>query len=312
MTGNVNGGILVIGSASIDIIARASVTIQPGTSSPGHVRMSYGGVARNVAENLARLGQDVTLITVVGDDSPGRRLLENAKQAGINTDHAIILPTQSTGAYVAILDENGRMKLALDDMQAIQSITPEHLHERQDLFQGAQAVFLDANLPQSTLRSAIKIARRFIIPIAADPTSVSLAPRFREVLADLWLVTPNEAEADALCPTPVPHADTRRAIDAARHLVSQGVEIAIITMAEFGLTYATASGSGHVPAIKTEITDPTGAGDALTAAVMFGLLHDIPLDESVLLGLSAASLALRTPGTVDPNLSIELLYDQLR
>jgi pseudouridine kinase len=95
-------------------------------------------------------------------------------------------------------------------------------------------------------------------------------------------------------------------------LVSEGVEIAIITMAEFGLGYATASGSGHVPAIKTEVTDPTGAGDALTAAVMFGLLNEIPIDESVMLGLSAASLTLRTPGTVAPKLSLELLYDQLR
>jgi pseudouridine kinase len=282
MTEEGNNRILVIGSAGVDIIARASVTIQSGTSSPGVVRMSYGGVARNVAENLARLGLDVVLITAVGDDSPGRRLLENAAQAGINTDHAITLPTHSTGAYVAILDEMGRLHLALDDMQLIQSITPEDIKEKQELFHQAQAIFVDANLGQKTLSTVIALARDLNIPVAADPTSVTLAPRFTDHLADLWLVTPNEAEADALCPQPVPHA------------------------------YAAASGSGHVPAIKTEILDPTGAGDALTAAVMFGLLNEIPLDQSVLLGLSAASLTLRTPGTVDPNLSLELLYDQLR
>jgi pseudouridine kinase len=312
MTEEGNNRILVIGSAGVDIIARASVTIQSGTSSPGVVRMSYGGVARNVAENLARLGLDVVLITAVGDDSPGRRLLENAAQAGINTDHAITLPTHSTGAYVAILDEMGRLHLALDDMQLIQSITPEDIKEKQELFHQAQAIFVDANLGQKTLSTVIALARDLNIPVAADPTSVTLAPRFTDHLADLWLVTPNEAEADALCPQPVPHAHPRQAIDAARHMVSEGVEIAIITMAEFGLGYAAASGSGHVPAIKTEILDPTGAGDALTAAVMFGLLNEIPLDQSVLLGLSAASLTLRTPGTVDPNLSLELLYDQLR
>jgi pseudouridine kinase len=82
-------------------------------------------------------------------------------------------------------------------------------------------------------------------------------------------------------------------------------------MAEFGLGYATASGSGHVPAIKTEILDPTGAGDALTAAVMFALLNGIPTDEAVRLGLAAASVTLRRPGTVAADLSLELLYDQL-
>jgi pseudouridine kinase len=197
-------------------------------------------------------------------------------------------------------------------MQATRSITPDHLHERDELFNQAQAIFVDANLSEESLAAAITLAQSAKVQIAADPTSVSLAPAFTDHLDKLWLVTPNEAEADALCPQPVPHADPTRAIDAARHLVSEGVEIAIITMAEFGLGYATASGSGHVPAIKTEVTDPTGAGDALTAAVMFGLLNEIPIDESVMLGLSAASLTLRTPGTVAPKLSLELLYDQLR
>jgi pseudouridine kinase len=86
----------------------------------------------------------------------------------------------------------------------------------------------------------------------------------------------------------------------------------MVTMAEFGVAYATTEVSGHVPAVRTDILDPTGAGDALTAAVLFGLLNDIPLDESVRLGASAAAVTLRHRGSVVPNLSLELLYDQLR
>jgi pseudouridine kinase len=304
--------ILVLGSASMDVIGRASTTIQPNTSSAGQVRMSYGGTARNVAENLARLGLNVVLITAVGDDEPGARLLESAAETGINTSHVLVVPGQSTGAYLGILDDRGNLHLALDDMSVIQFITPEYLRERRELFKGAQAIFLDANLSTKTISTAVSLARRAKVPIAADPTSVSLAPVFTDHLADLWLITPNEAEADQLCPHPVPHADPTRAIDAARHLITEGVGNVIITMAEFGLGYATASSSGHIPAINTEIIDPTGAGDALAAAVMFGLLNEIPIDESVLLGLSAASLSLRTPGSVVPDLSLELLYDQLR
>lgn len=306
------GHILVIGSAGVDIVARADETPKPGTSSPGRVRMSHGGVARNVAENLARLGMEVVLITAVGDDSQGEKLLTDAEQAGINTEHSITIPGHSTGAYVGILDEKGRLHFAIDNMRAAHSITPKHLREKGELFKEAQAVFVDANLPKKTLATVVSMSKRAKVPIAADPTSVSLAPTLSEYLQDLWLITPNEPEAEVLCPTPVPHAKPSQAIDAARYLVSQGVEIAIITMAEFGLGYAAASGSGHIPAIKTEIVDPTGAGDALTAAVMFGLLHQIPLDESIHLGISAAALTLRVPGTVEPNLSLELLYDQLR
>jgi pseudouridine kinase len=83
-------------------------------------------------------------------------------------------------------------------------------------------------------------------------------------------------------------------------------------MAEFGVVYASDDGSGHIPAVQTEILDPTGAGDALTSTVIFALLNDIPFDEAVRLGLSAAALTLRSQGTTCKNLSLELLYDQLR
>jgi pseudouridine kinase len=83
-------------------------------------------------------------------------------------------------------------------------------------------------------------------------------------------------------------------------------------MAGFGVAYASPEVSGLVPAVQTVILDPTGAGDALTAAVIFALLNEIPLDEAVKLGASAAALTLRTPGSVVPDLSLELLYDQLR
>jgi pseudouridine kinase len=306
-----DGPILVIGAAGLDIVGRATATLQKGTSNPGKLRMSDGGVARNVAENLARLNLEVQLITAVGDDRAGRRLLAQARQAHVNVDHALCVPEQPTGIYLALLDARGNLHLGLDDMRVIEAITPDYLREKRALFQNARALFVDANVPEKALSTAIRLARQANIPIAADATSMSLAPRFKQHLSHLWVFTPNEAEANVLCPQEIEHAQPDTAIDAARHLVSCGVENAIITMAEFGLGYATASGSGHVPALKTEIRDPTGAGDALTGAVMFALLNDIPIDEAVQLGLAAASLTLRTKGTVVPDLSLERLYDQL-
>ncbi len=306
------GYVLVIGSAGLDIIGRANAELHIGTSNPSNLRMSFGGTARNLAENLARLGTDVFIITAVGDDPQGKQLLSQISETGVNVDHALIVPDQPTGIYLAILDNQGNLHLGMDDMRVIDAITSEYLRQQRELFKGAIVVFVDANLPPKTLKTAISIAWRAKVPIAADPTSVSLAPALLPHLERLWLITPNETEAEVLCPHPVPHADRDMAIDAARHLVSQGVDIAIVTMAEFGLGYASADMSGHVPALQTEIIDPTGAGDALTAAVIFALLNDIPLDEAVRLGLSAASLTLRSPGTVATDLSIEMLYDGLR
>lgn len=307
-----SGPVLVIGSAGMDIVGRPIDELSLGTSAPGRLRASPGGVARNVAENLARLGTEVVLLTAVGDDPEGRRLLTQTSDAGANIDHVLMAAGRSTGAYLAVLDGRGKLHLALDDMRAVEALTPEYLRECRALFRGASAVFLDANLSPKTLAAAVSLARREGVPVAADPTSVNLAPRLLPHLEDLWLIACNEAEAEALCGQHPPQPGGERAIDCARHLVSMGAEIAIVAMAEFGVGYATADESGHVPAVRTEILDPTGAGDALTAAAIFALLNEIPIDEAVRLGVSAAALTLRTPGTVVPNLSLELLYERLR
>ena len=306
------GPVLVIGSAGIDLVGRSSAPLQLGTSNPGRMRMSRGGVARNVAENLARLGTEVILITAVGSDRQGQRLLDETAAVGVDIDHCLVVDEEPTGFYLAVLDEAGNLQVGVDDMRVISTIPPEHLRERRGLFKHASAVFVDANLPERTLRAAVSLAYRSKTPVAADPTSVKLAAALCPFLERLWLITPNEAETGALCPHPVPHADREVAIDAARNLVGQGVGIAIITMAEFGVGYATVDTSGHIPAVKTEIVDPTGAGDALTAAVIFALLNEIPLDEAVRLGISAAALTLRAQGTVSPDLSLERLYEELR
>jgi pseudouridine kinase len=117
------------------------------------------------------------------------------------------------------------------------------------------------------------------------------------------------AEAEVLSGKKVENGD--EALAAARKLVNMGVKIAIITLAEEGVVYATASDSGHVPAVATELVDSTGASDALTATVVFGLLNDIPIDEAVRLGASAAALTLECTDTVCQDLSLDLLYDQL-
>jgi pseudouridine kinase len=304
--------VLVIGAAGLDLVGRAELPLHLGSSNPGEIRVSDGGVARNVAENLARLGMEVTLLTAVGADDQGQLLLEQAAEAGVDVSQAITIDGGRTGAYLALLNEQGVLHLALDDMRVVESITPEFLQRRNVLFQQARAVFIDSNLTPTALAAAVALAKGAAVPLAADPTTVTLATRLVPHLADLWLITPNGSEAEALTPHPIPHADRNLALDAARHLVSRGVEIAMVTMAEFGVAYATAEVSGHVPAVQTEVVDPTGAGDAQTAAVLFALLNEIPLDEAVRLGASAAAVTLRHRGSVVQDLSLELLYDQLR
>jgi pseudouridine kinase len=303
--------VLAIGAAGVDMVGHLTGSPQPGTSNPARIRLAYGGVARNVAENLARLGQPANLLSAVGKDFLGDRLCEELAATGVGVAEILRIQDQPTGSYLAMIDPEGRLHLALDDMRVLAALTPDVLEEREHLFEQSSLVFLDGNLSPPVLRVAVRLAQRSKLPICADPTSRALAPRLQPQLHNLFLITPNAAEAEVLLGERIPAEDPALAVMAARKLVAKGVRIALITLAEFGVAYASDVDHGHISALRTQIIDPTGAGDALTAAVIFGLLNEMPLHESVRLGISSASLTLRSHSTVASDLSLERLYDQL-
>jgi pseudouridine kinase len=128
-------------------------------------------------------------------------------------------------------------------------------------------------------------------------------------ISQLYLITPNAAETSALCGESATDHDS--ALNAARSLVTLGAKIAVVTLGEQGLAYADASGGGYIRALHTQVVDSSGAGDAFSAGAIFGLLNGVPVDEAMRLGATAASLTLQSRETVVPELTQELLYDQL-
>jgi len=303
--------VLAIGAAGIDIVGRPTEGLVQGASSQAEIRTTFGGVARNVAENLAGLGQPVTLLSVVGKDRPGEALLQQAEASGIDLSRVLMTSDHPTSSYLAVLDKFGEMLYALDDMRAIGCLSSDYVRQNADLFKQASLLFIDANLSSAVLRTIVSLAKRARLLICADPATTRLAHRLLPYLDALYMVTPNSSEAALLCGFPIQASNRKQATEAAKHLVSQGVEIAIVAMGENGVCYATSETSGRVPALRTKVTDPTGAGDALTASVIFGLLNDIPLDDAIRLGVSAASLTLNYHGAVIPDLTLEKLYDHL-
>lgn len=301
--------ILVIGAATIDAKGRAQGVLQPGSSVPGEITSGFGGVARNVAENLARLGQPTILLSAVGRDPFGAEILERTASAGVDVREIITSPDYHSAAYLALLDHEGNLVFAVDEMDVVRLVTPAYIYARRALFKDAAMLILDANLSPDSMASAIRIAKRYGVPVAADPTSVTLAQKLEKHLPDLAMLTPNRAEAAVLCGHPIHGRE--EAMAAAHELMARGVDITIITLGEEGLCYASAQESGYIPAIRCKVVGYTGAGEALAASVVYGLVNQVPLDEALRLGVSAATLTLKCHDAVCPDLSLDRLYDQL-
>ncbi len=302
---------LIIGAASLDVIGRPLGMPELGTSNPARVRSAYGGVARNVAENLARLGQPASLISVVGKDHLGQQILAHTRAAGVDVSGCIQVSSHNTAAYLAVQDENGDLYFGLDDMRILQSLTSQYLRSLRKKFLQSSLVFTDANLTPSALRTVFSLGKYLNIPVCADATTTVLSERLKKFIPDIYMLTANRNEASALLENKIVVEDRSSALQAAREFIRMGVEVAVIQIAEGGVCYATSETSGHVPAVLTQIVDSTGAGDALTATIIFGLLNDLEIDEAVRLGVTAASLTMTHPTSIIPNLSLELLYDNL-
>ncbi len=305
------GYVLVIGSAQIDIKGLPAETIRWNATTPGRVRNRVGGVARNIAENLARLEVDTVLLTAVGDDDQGRRILDQSEMYGVDCAQVRILEGQRTCSHLSFLKPDGEMAVGVTDFEIMKLLDSEMLRQNVALIADADMVVIDATLSDSALETLFELTNAYGVRVCADPTTPSLAPRLRPYLNQLHLVVPNAGETAALCDLSQPVADREAALAAARQLAAAGVYIAVVTMGAEGLAYASEGGAGYIRAVHTHVVDPTGAGDALTGAVIFGLLNDVPLDEAMRLGATAAALTLQSGETVAPNLTQEVLYDHL-
>jgi pseudouridine kinase len=301
--------IVVIGGASLDIKGRLRRDFKQGTSNAAAIQISVGGVGRNIAENLARLGTSVALISAVCADDFGRAILQQTEAAGVDTSCVVTTCEQRSSSYIAIVNHDGSLLAGLDDSSAGRAILPEHIQEHAALLQQAEMVVIDANLARPTADAVLDLCSAARVPIAFEPVAFGLAERFKQQLDRFYLVTPNELEAEALSGVAV--HDVSSAMAAAQKLVALGVDLALVTLAAEGVVYASADEVGHIPGAKTEILDPTGAGEALAATVIYGLTNGIPLAEAVQLGQIAALVTLKSPETVAPELSLEYLYAQL-
>jgi pseudouridine kinase len=301
-------GVVVIGGANVDIKARSAAPATPRTSNPGHGSMSPGGVGRNVAENLARLGTRTHLIAAVGRDPLGDNLLAQTSAAGVRLEF-VQRSDRPTGTYTAILDSDGELLVAVADMAVVDDLRPEHLNSARDVIATAGLLVLDGNLAPATLQHALDLAATAQVRTILEPVSVPKARLVAATIASerpLYAVTPNRDELTAL--TDLPTRTDRQLRLAADRLHRRGVQHVWVRLGADGSLLSSASGDAvHIPAVPTTVEDVTGAGDSGLAAFCHALIEDSDPVEAARFGHAAAALTIASPHTVRPDLTARLV-----
>ncbi len=296
--------VVAVGAANMDISGSTPHPLAAHDSTPGRIRCAPGGVARNVAENLARLGHDVRLISAVGDDLYGASLLDHTRRAGVDVQGCQMLAGQATSTYLSLHGADGDMALALNDMSILEQITPQRLATDATRLRHASALLLDCNLPEPTLEWLFAQARS--TPVFAEPVSAFKCRRLLPWLGRIHCLKANRLEAAALTGLPLHDNDGEPAVQAAaRSLHGLGVQQVVLSLGEHGLYWSeSASGaSGWQPASKVEVVNATGAGDALMAGLIHGYMHALPFAQTIAFASACAALTLMAEQANHVNLS---------
>jgi pseudouridine kinase len=302
--------VVCIGAANLDRKLRSNGTLALRTSNPASAVESFGGVARNIAENLARLGTQVALLTATGKDSSGAALLAHAEALGIDTRGALKLDDAASGTYTAVLDQDGEMVVALADMALYDRIAPAHVISRQAQLAGAALLVADLNLPLDTVEALRQEAQRVDAPllvlVAVSEPKMARLPR---ELDGIKLLILNAGELATRVGRPLARdADLEAAM---REVQAQGARDLVVTLGANGVLLTTPDGIRRLPAVSAEVVDVTGAGDAFAAAVCWSLLqspdHEHALELACRRGLALSALTLGVAETVYPHLTPEVL-----
>ena len=304
--------VVVVGGANMDIKARTAAPLVPVTSNPGTVATTPGGVGRNIAENLARLGRRTHLVAAVGADAMGEQLVAHTASAGVHTRQMVVSP-HPTGTYLAVLDDRGELVVGISDMAATDALSVDRLGRSRELVAAADLMVVDGNLAPAVVGWLLDVAAAAGVPAVVEPVSVAKARRLAPLLGStrpILAITPNVDELSALVGSDVPN--TRRAVaPAARRLHERGITHVWVRRGPRGSLLSTLSQGRHsltrIAAPRTRVVDVTGAGDAMTAAFVHAVLRGDDAAAAARYGHRAAALTVASQHTVRPDLTDSLI-----
>ncbi|XP_074395212.1 uncharacterized protein LOC102073347 isoform X3 [Zonotrichia albicollis] len=306
-----------------------------GQTNAGRVRRAFGGVGRNLADCLSRLGQAPLLLSAVGKDEHLESVLHYCHH--MDMSGVLRLEGESTATYCAVISSAGELSLGLGDMDIHQQITEQYVSQFKEKLCQAPLVCIDGNVPLSTIQYVCQVAREHQLAVCYEPTDENKASK--PFLSDSWkaltYISPNLQELRAINRTlgnPVPAELPSRLEDAVQAAAALAcpllshLQCVVVTLGAHGVLLCGRSLAGsislhpgahrqaaaarlcaaHYPAIpisREEIVNVSGAGDSLMAGILAGVLAKHDTGTCVRMGLLAASLSLRSYEPISPEIS---------
>lgn len=291
--------ITIIGGINIDIEGSPFAELRREDSNPGTVTMAFGGVGRNITENLARMGANVAMISVIGDDHMGLGAREQLRGMGVDVSLIHSLKNRNSAMYLSILNHDNDMELAICDMDIISYITPEFLEANRKAIENSKVIAIDGNLDEKTIRY---VTEQFShIPLFLDPVSAAKAVKAKDVIGKFACIKPNVMEAGILSDIQIKDEEDLK--KAGSWFIEQGIERVFITLNKDGVYYKDRRSEGFIRPKEVRINSATGAGDSFSAAILLGMEKNMDTRDIARYGMAASAITMESSSAVNQNIS---------
>lgn len=296
-----DGYVVIVGGANVDIQGFPKTKLRFKDSNIGNVKISLGGVGRNIGDNLVRLGVDTKLISIIGDDLHGTKILESSREIGLDVENTLVLEGEGTSVYLSLLDEAGDMEIAISSMDIYDKMDIGFIQKYKSLIENSSLCIIDTNVPKATIEYILEYFKG--VDFFLDTVSTAKTEKVKDLIGYFHTIKPNKLEAEIL--TGIKVEDESGLEKAAKYLHDKGVKRVFITLGDQGVYYSDGHTMGHRSTPKIKIVNATGAGDAFVAALAYGYMNDTPIEEIVDIAMYASIVALSHENTINPNMSVE-------
>ena len=290
---------LVIGAVFVDVKGFAREPYMPEGRNVGDVQLAAGGVCRNVAENLANLGQPVQFVSMVDDNALGREVREGLRALGVDDSYVLCAP-RGMGRWLAILDEKGDLAGSISrqpDFTPLQALLEERGEE---IVSATDGIVLEFDMNAAIAERVMALAARFEKPVYSIVGNMGVILKHTDYLRHVACFICNEMEAGRLFERDLTRIPPEEMLAVLRPgSAARGISSMVVTMGEQGSVYVDnrTGAFGICPPHSVEVVDTTGAGDAFFSAAVAALMRGEPLARAVELGTDLAARTLGVKGS---------------
>lgn len=291
----------IIGGSNVDIVGFSNKSLLIHDSNPGLIKFSLGGVGRNIGENLARLGIQTKLISVIGNDIYGKKIVDEGRIIGLELEDSLKLDGESTSVYMSVLDNEGDMKVAISSMDIYEKMTVDFIKSKKSIIENSKVCVIDTNIPKDVIEYVVNNFKgtKFFL----DTVSSTKALKVKDIINKFHTIKPNKIEAEILSGIKISSLDDVK--KASEYFIKAGVKNVFISLGEEGVYFNNGREHGLYKPAKVRMVNANGAGDAFVAGLVYANVNEFNIMKTLDFASACSALTIEHNDTINPNISLD-------